>query len=446
MTSKTINYCFTEVVICLFMAALLLSTLPSHAANIHVNALPNAVGCDLIDAILSANNNSSIGGCTSGSVGIDTITFAPEISQYEFMLEIGTSRSVTPVIDSEIEIIGPENGLLSFTQSSVLSRFFLVGVDGDLSLENISLQGGGATTGGAIRVNGKLSLNNVEIVGSTASFGAGLWVVGGEAIIRNSLFRNNNSLNQGGGIGISNASRVTIYDSSFSGNSADEYGGGISLAAAPESELFMYNTTITENTAGISGGGVSLFFDIPAGQTEGNSAVIRNSIISGNTAPDFSEVFFTNQSLAINLDIRNNLLGTNSSTYSESVNSLIFLSSDTNNIIATPFFENTPLRSILGGLSDNGGQTMTHALVENSPAIDNGLPFYVTLVVFLPIFEPGCRGELAAFSAGEYRTDQRNIDRPIGAECDIGAFEYQPTEESCYVAKAKNNNVFTFCL
>ena len=86
------------------------------------------------------------------------------------------------------------------------------------------------------------------------------------------------------------------------------------------------------------------------------------------------------------------------------------------------------------------------ATVENNPAIDNGQPFHLTLVVLLPIIEPGCRGEFAALSAGEYRTDQRDIDRPLGAECDIGAYEYQPAEQSCLVAKAKNNNVFTFCL
>ena len=63
------------------------------------------------------------------------------------------------------------------------------------------------------------------------------------------------------------------------------------------------------------------------------------------------------------------------------------------------------------------------ATVENNPAIDNGQPFHLTLVVLLPIIEPGCRGEFAALSAGEYRTDQRDIDRPLGAECDIGAFE-----------------------
>jgi hypothetical protein len=54
---------------------------------------------------------------------------------------------------------------------------------------------------------------------------------------------------------------------------------------------------------------------------------------------------------------------------------------------------------VLGPLQDNGGSTVTHALLPGSPAIDAGDP-------------TRCRG-----------TDQRGVPRPQGAECDIGAFE-----------------------
>lgn len=55
-------------------------------------------------------------------------------------------------------------------------------------------------------------------------------------------------------------------------------------------------------------------------------------------------------------------------------------------------------------LADNGGPTQTHALVNDSPAID------------------------AADDTVCPTTDQRGVSRPQGAFCDIGAFEDQPPD------------------
>ena len=52
------------------------------------------------------------------------------------------------------------------------------------------------------------------------------------------------------------------------------------------------------------------------------------------------------------------------------------------------------------GLADNGGTTLTHALLPNSPAVDAG----------------NCAG-------GTITVDQRGIERPQSIACDIGAFE-----------------------
>ena len=60
----------------------------------------------------------------------------------------------------------------------------------------------------------------------------------------------------------------------------------------------------------------------------------------------------------------------------------------------------------LGVLSDNGGLTKTLGLGANSPAIDAGSPA-----------APGSGGAACA------ATDQRGFLRPVGATCDIGAFE-----------------------
>jgi hypothetical protein len=59
---------------------------------------------------------------------------------------------------------------------------------------------------------------------------------------------------------------------------------------------------------------------------------------------------------------------------------------------------------LLGPLADNGGLTKTHALLNNSPAIDSGY------CVYSP------------------ESDQRGEVRPAGSGCDIGAYERSATQ------------------
>ena len=66
----------------------------------------------------------------------------------------------------------------------------------------------------------------------------------------------------------------------------------------------------------------------------------------------------------------------------------------------------SPLDPLLGNLADNGGPTLTHALLNGSPAVDAGSPA-----------TPGSGGGACEI------TDQRGTTRPKGSQCDIGAFE-----------------------
>jgi uncharacterized repeat protein (TIGR01451 family) len=72
----------------------------------------------------------------------------------------------------------------------------------------------------------------------------------------------------------------------------------------------------------------------------------------------------------------------------------------------------------LGGLTDNGGQTWTHAIQAGSPAIDAG----------------SC--EDAEGHAVD--VDQRGEKRPQGYGCDIGAYEAQP---ELSLSKAVNDSL-----
>ena len=128
------------------------------------------------------------------------------------------------------------------------------------------------------------------------------------------------------------------------------------------------------------------------GKAGGPGVVVSNSILSGNKMASqgkesFGDVEFSD----------NNVLGDSSqdnlkSFYGEQPDQ------DTNIIATSNGNRPTDLDSILAPLANNGGGTLTHALVEGSPAIN------------------------AANNAACPNIDQRGQSRE-DRDCDIGAFE-----------------------
>jgi len=184
--------------------------------------------------------------------------------------------------------------------------------------------------------------------------------------------------------------------------------------------------------------------------SDGNSLSIKNSVIAGNTALENSEVDFNNELQAESITIENNLFGTSAASYQNSTNTLRFLSG--NNIVTTNDSSGggLALRQILKPLSTIDGALPSHEPALNSPLIDAGAPGGVTTTGFLRFFQPGCRGTTGFLFNNQplpqYRLDQRQTARPVGDECDIGAIEFIPEEPTCYVVKASNSNMVTFCL
>jgi hypothetical protein len=160
----------------------------------------------------------------------------------------------------------------------------------------------------------------------------------------------------------------------------------------------MFNSTITLNQAdadlngsGIGGG----IFNFPSPIFA--SLIFKNSIIAGNRE---SSPF-----LSIFIRIPGDCAGTLDSR------GFNIVSTPTPNCtIIGPFSQADPL---LGPLQNNGGPTLTHALLSGSPAIDAGEL-------------PDCTDNLGALGA-PITTDQRGLHRPanggISLRCDIGAFE-----------------------
>jgi hypothetical protein len=160
-----------------------------------------------------------------------------------------------------------------------------------------------------------------------------------------------------------------------SGNEAvTGQGGGVWHQAGL---LTMRNCTISGNTAG-SGGGLAMV---------SGDAQLANTIIAVNLAEAGPDCLGAATSLGFNLV--GDLTGCD-------------WISGAGDLVGSG--EN-PVDPLLGPLQNNGGPTLTRALLLGSPAIDAGNP--------LP---PGS-GDACESS------DQRGVVRPQGSRCDIGAYE-----------------------
>jgi CSLREA domain-containing protein len=180
--------------------------------------------------------------------------------------------------------------------------------------------------------------------------------------------------NQGqDGGGVENAGdEMWIINSTISGNTATRSGGGLHTR---DGSVFVVNATITDNRAP-TGGGIS--------KEIGDYIEMTHSILWNNTAADGPDCFGTIRSNDYNL------VGT-------LADCTLTGATDHNLVGVNPR---------LGPLADNGGQTDTRALLSGSPAIDAGNPT-----------PPDSGPNTCAHD------DQREVARPQGSACDIGAFE-----------------------
>jgi hypothetical protein len=136
--------------------------------------------------------------------------------------------------------------------------------------------------------------------------------------------------------------------------------------------------TVTNNSAGRDGGGI---------YNSAGAITVANTLIAGNQAPgELSGPDCSGSFISKGYDLIQN------------VRNCQLTGDTTGNIIGQD--------PRLGVLADNGGATPTHALSNGSPAIDAGSPA-----------SPGSSGAACA------AYDQRGFLRPLGAACDIGAFE-----------------------
>ena len=202
----------------------------------------------------------------------------------------------------------------------------------------------------------------------------------------------NGHAGSGGGIFNGGVGTLTIINSALSGNTAD-FGGGVYNPVT----VTIINSTFSDNASKIAGGVFNT-----------GTLVITNSTITNNTS-----MFLAGGVVNLNnFQIGNTILNegpASANIYNNSsgvVMSLGYnLSSDDAGGILTGPGDQIRTDPKLGPLRNNGGHTLTHALLPGSPAIDAGDPSFTPPPSF----------------------DQRGsgFDRVVDGRIDKGSFEAQ---------------------
>jgi fibronectin-binding autotransporter adhesin len=318
----------------------------------------------LIAAINTANANP----------GPDVISLAAD-SSYTLTAPAGTDgfRGAfgLPSITSQVAIRG-NGGFIERSDAPGTPDFRVVDVfSGDLTLIDVTIRGGQASvSAGGLQGNGggilnnnnsRVTLMNSTVTGNTASDGGGIANICSGLVVENSTISFNTSSNGGrGGAGIMNR-------------------GGAGCSGTTIS-----SSTIYENRSNFPRG-----HNISDNFSPQPAITLKNSIVSSPTRGGAGGDCYASPSSIMPLSLGHNIFGDNSCPANTMAGDRI----------VTNF--------ALSALADNGGPTPTHAPLFQSAAI-NAIP------------TANCTN-----AAGDpVLTDQRGESRPKGGACDVGAVEH----------------------
>jgi hypothetical protein len=267
-------------------------------------------------------------------------------------------------------------------------------------------------------LRGRATITNTTIAQGAAGFGGGVFVdVGESATFTASTFTGNTAHSggaDGGGL-LNGCGAVRLTNDTFDGNRApDGFGGAVDDTCS--SDLLPAAPTTAKTPALPSTPHMTVPAGVPAASAAAGPAPAKP-----NTSLDFVTIadsaaasaadFAGGAGLvsagdASNVTVHDTIIANgannaahNCATFESKIVSLGHNLEDRNDCGFTQAGDLTRTDPQLGALHDNGGPTLTMALVAGTAAVDAA--------------DPNC----------DVDTDQRGVSRPQGAHCDIGAFE-----------------------
>jgi CSLREA domain-containing protein len=346
--------------------------------------------CTLREAIANVNaaGETTRGDCTAGTSTDNTIVF-----DLTLPATITLTTTTHLVISRDLTIRGPGTGALVIDGNG--GRGVLDITAGTVRIVDLAIQDG---RGSGILVNGAASvvLTNCAVRGNSGD-GGGLYIAaGGTATLSNTTVSNNTDGNNGEGIYISAGGTATLTNCTLSGNGPSGGGGeGGGLYVAAGATATLTNCTLSGNY-NVGGAALANF----------GTVTLTNCTLSDNrvNGSDGALASFGTTTLT-NTIVANTVNGANCSGTTVSMGHN--LDSDGTCTLSSPG-DLSAMDPKLGPLQDNGGPTLTHALLPGSPAIDAG--------------DDAVTGPPLTLT-----TDQRGLPRQARLHVDIGAVESSAT-------------------
>jgi hypothetical protein len=381
----------------------------------HISIISSTISFNQVVSQTVTRSGGGIANSASDQEATVVLTNTVVISNIASRSAGGIGNSASSGVTATVSIYGSQvnsniadeaaGGIWNTYASDATRATMIVYLENSEVSNNITNNSAGIVGGGGIVNNGDPSEGNLGLIeirdsfigdnqaNTGSAFGGGIINAMGLMTITGSTISGNVAQSSpdgpfpaGGGGGIVNSDgTLAMANSTISGNQANGLSGGGGIlntqffGVAP-SIVRLINVTISDNSATHTAGGVrnEYFSSLQLVRT-----VFVNTIVAGNQAPD--GIACARSPGTVLQSMGNNLDDGDSCNFNQ----------------PTDLINSDPL---LGPLENNGGPTETQALLNWSPAIDSG-------------DDASCNLPLVG------GVDQRGVFRPIGPQCDIGAYE-----------------------
>ncbi len=280
-----------------------------------------------------------------------------------------------------------------FSDNSAGVGSALSNVRASVTITGSSFESNTSIEGGAISNSrsSEATISESNFTGNSAEYGGGAIGNSGMMSISASTFRGNKSADDGGAISSGGDAALSVSGCSFIDNIAEGYGGAISMNAVEQVQS-LSNSSFSGNRAGEWGGGIYLRW---------GTVSLTHLSMHNNSAGRGGGVYIGDEGHGGTVNLRNTIIA----------------GSEGGDCV---FKEYAKMNENVGSLIADGscgpalrGEPGFGTVIEP----EDGSPPFIPL-------EAGSRAIDAADANYCPATDQRGIARPHGSGCDIGAYEY----------------------